>query len=322
MSERYARQQILAQIGAAGQARLAAATVLVAGAGGLGCAVLEYLCAAGVGRLRVIDPDRVEVSNLHRQPLYRMRDVGAPKVAAAASTLAALNPEVAIEATMERITPATAPTWCACSDIVVDAADSLALTYSLSDECHRQGKPLVSASVLGLSGYAGVFCGGAPSYRAVFPEMPRAAGSCAEQGVLGSAVGVLGTLQAHLTLAQLLGLEPAVLGRLVSVNLATLRFGGFSFATAREPDEPMLRFIAAPQVRADDVVIDLRSRSEAPDSPFPDALRLEVDQVAAQALPPGRRVVLCCRSGIRAWCAARALLEHPGREVALLALGE
>ncbi|EQD41665.1 thiamine biosynthesis protein ThiF, partial [mine drainage metagenome] len=121
---------------------------------------------------------------------------------------------------------------------MVDAGDSLALTYILSDECHRLGKALVSASVLGLSGYAGVFCGGGPSYRAVFPEMPRRAGSCAQSGVLGSAVGVLGTLQAHLTLAQVLGLDPPVLGRLVTVDLARLRFGGFSFSPVAEPPEP------------------------------------------------------------------------------------
>lgn len=322
MNERYARQQTLPQIGAAGQARLAGATVLVVGAGGLGCPVLEYLCAAGVGRVRVVDCDQVELSNLHRQPLYRMSDVGAAKAPAAAATLAALNPEIAIEAAVERVTPANVAEWCAGADIVVDAADSLALTYILSDECLSQGKPLVSASVLGLTGYAGVFCAGAPSYRAVFPEMPRTAGSCAQNGVLGSAVGVLGSLQGHLTLAHVLGLEPAVLGRMVTVDLATLRFGGFSFAAASEPHEPVLRFIAAAQVRAEDVVIDLRSRDEAPVSPFPAALRLEVDQMSAQSLPGGARVVLCCRSGIRAWGAARKLLERGPRDVALIALGQ
>ncbi len=244
MSERYARQSVLPQVGAAGQARLAAARVLVAGAGGLGCAVLEYLCAAGVGRIEVLDPDRVELSNLHRQPLYRMSDVGAPKAAVAAASLAALNPEVSIRGVAERLTPLNAAEWCARADVVVDAADSLALTYILSDECHRRRTALISASVLGLAGYAGVFCAGAPSYRAVFPHMPPTAGSCAVHGVLGSAVGVLGTLQAHLTLAYLLQLTPPVLGRLVSVDLATLRFGGFDFSTASEPAEGIVsRFV-------------------------------------------------------------------------------
>ena len=322
MSDRYVRQTVLPEIGPQGQARLRAAAVLVVGAGGLGCAVLQYLCAAGVGRLRVVDPDRVDVTNLHRQPIYQMSDLGAPKAAAAAERLIALNPDVAIEASIERLTPHNAAHWCECADIVVDAGDSLALTYILSDECRRLGKALVSASVLGLSGYAGVFCGGGPSYRAVFPEMPRRAGSCAQTGVLGSAVGVLGTLQAHLTLAQVLGLEPPVLGRLVTVELASLRFGGFSFARVAEPSEPLLRFIAPSEVRPEDVVVDLRSCSEAPVSPFPGALRLAVEEVAGQTLPSGARIVLCCRSGIRAWRAAQLLLAREARDIALIALGE
>ncbi len=321
MSERYARQSVLPQVGAAGQARLAAARVLVAGAGGLGCAVLEYLCAAGVGRIEVLDPDRVELSNLHRQPLYRMSDVGAPKAAVAAASLAALNPEVSIRGVAERLTPLNAAEWCARADVVVDAADSLALTYILSDECHRRRTALISASVLGLAGYAGVFCAGAPSYRAVFPHMPPTAGSCAVHGVLGSAVGVLGTLQAHLTLAYLLQLTPPVLGRLVSVDLATLRFGGFDFATASEPAEPQLHFIAPGQVRPSDVVIDLRSLEEAPVSAIAQARRLSVDALGAQTLPDGERVVLCCRSGIRAWQAGRMLLARETREIVLVALG-
>ncbi len=322
MSDRYVRQTVLPEIGLQGQARLRAAAVLVVGAGGLGCAVLQYLCAAGVGRLRVVDPDRVDVTNLHRQPIYQMSDLGAPKAAAAAERLMALNPEVAIEAAIERLTPHNAAHWCEGADIVVDAGDSLALTYILSDECRRLGKALVSASVLGLSGYAGVFCGGGPSYRAVFPEMPRRAGSCAQTGVLGSAVGVLGTLQAHLTLAQVLGLDPPVLGRLVTVDLARLRFGGFSFSRVAEPPEPLLRFIAPSEVRPEDVVVDLRSCSEAPVSPFPGALRLTVEAMAGEALPSGVRIVLCCRSGIRAWRAARLLLAREARDVALIALGE
>jgi len=322
MSDRYGRQTVLAQIGVVGQERLRAAAVLVVGAGGLGCAVLQYLCAAGIGRLWVLDPDRVELTNLHRQPLYQMSDIGALKATAAAERLRGLNPDVAIEAVIERVTPENAARWCGCADIVVDAGDSLALTYILSDECRRLGKALVSASVLGLSGYAGVFCGGGPSYRAVFPEMPQQAGSCAQAGVLGSVVGVLGTLQAHLTLAQVLRLDPPVLGRLVTVDLARLRFGGFSFSRVAEPPEPLLRFIAPSEVRPADLVVDLRSLSEAPVSPFPGALRLAVEEMAGQRLPSGVRIVLCCRSGIRAWRAAQLLRARAVHDIALIALGE
>jgi rhodanese-related sulfurtransferase len=206
---------------------------------------------------------------------------------------------------------------------VLDAADSLAVTYTLSDACHSRGTPLVSASVLGLAGYVGVFCARAPSYRAVFPEMPPGAGSCAEAGVLGTAVGVIGTLQAHLTLALLLRLVPDVSGRLVSVDFQSLHFGGFSFAGASEPGGAVLSFIAPEQVAASDCVIDLRTLQEAPVSPFAGALRIEAEALAQAPLefPPDTRVVLCCRSGIRAWRAARTLQAQGHNNVALVALG-
>lgn len=299
------------------------ASVLVVGAGGLGCAVLPYLAAAGVGRIAVADPDAVEETNLHRQPLYRMSDIGQSKVLAARAALLALNPLVRIDTHPVRVTPANVAALMTDMDLVVDAGDSLALTYVLSDACGASGKPLVSASVLGLAGYVGAFCGDAPSYRAVFPEMPRTAGSCAEAGVLGTAVGVIGTLQAHMALALLLDLRPPVLGRLVSVDFQPLRFGGFSFAGASESAAAALSFIDPTQVRPSDVVIDLRSLQEAPVSAFPGALRIEVDALESTppALPAQARIVLCCRSGIRAWRAARSLQARGHADVALVALG-
>src|SRR5438445_9712861 len=123
MSDRYSRQIILPEVGAAGQARLRAAVVLVIGAGGLGCAVLQYLGAAGVGRLVIVDHDRVEESNLHRQPIYRMSDIGSLKAEAARAALQAANPAIRVEAVCERLTPANAAALVASVDIVVDAAD-------------------------------------------------------------------------------------------------------------------------------------------------------------------------------------------------------
>ena len=324
MSDRYARQSILPEIGPGGQARLAGAHVLVVGAGGLGCAVLPYLAAAGVGRLSIVDHDRVEESNLHRQPLYRMSDLGAPKARAARAALTALNPAVAVDAHVARLTPGNAATLVTGADLVVDAADSFAVTYILNDACQRAGRVLVSASVLGWSGYVGVFCGGSPSYRAVFPELPHRAGSCAESGVLGTAVGVMGTLQAHLVLAVLLDLVPTVRGRLLSLDFRTLHIASISFQSAVEPDAQPLPFIDATDVTADDVVVDLRSLAEAPVSPFAAALRVDVEALEGGrvCLPRERRAVLCCRSGLRAWRAARALQAAGHERLALVALNE
>jgi rhodanese-related sulfurtransferase len=253
-----------------------------------------------------------------------MTDLGRPKVHAARAALLQANPEVRIDTLEERLTAANAARLVGMADVVIDAADSFAVTYVLSDACQRVNTPLVSASVLGLSGYVGAFCGGAPSYRAVFPEMPRAAGSCAEAGVLGTAVGVMGTLQAHLALAVLLKWQPAALGRLLSVDFRTLYLGGFSFAGAREPAGTAIAFIAPAEVSVADIVIDLRSLTEVPVSPFPSAVRIGVEALekAEMSFPAEPRIVLCCRTGVRAWRAARALQSQGHANVALIAMGE
>jgi molybdopterin/thiamine biosynthesis adenylyltransferase/rhodanese-related sulfurtransferase len=321
MTGRYARQTVLAEVGAAGQARLAAASVLVVGAGGLGCPVLQYLAGAGVGRLTIVDHDSVEESNLHRQPLYGMADLGKPKAEAARERLMRFNPDIAIEAVVGRLTPQNAAALIAKADVIVDAADSFAVTYMLSDACHAAARPLVSASVIGLTGYAGAFCGGGPSYRAVFPEVSIDGGTCATVGVLGTAVAILGSLQAHLTLHLLLGLEPSVLGRVTTFDAQKLAFGGFGFAGSPEP-ERAVPFIAPDEVAADDLVVDLRGVDEAPQT-FAGGQRLRVDRVAALAAQPrpAGRIVLCCRSGQRALMAADALRERGIANLALVALG-
>jgi len=176
--------------------------------------------------------------------------------------------------------------------------------------------------VIGMTGYAGAFCGGGPSYRAVFPDVSVEGGTCATVGVLGTAVAVLGGLQAHLALHLLLGLEPTVLGRVITFDARRLAFGGFGFADSPEP-ERFVPFIAPASVTADDLVVDLRSLEEAPQSPFAGARRLDVDGVAALlAEPPSsRRIVLCCRSGQRSLAAADRLREGGLDNLALVALG-
>jgi molybdopterin/thiamine biosynthesis adenylyltransferase/rhodanese-related sulfurtransferase len=322
MTDRYARQTVLGEVGAAGQARLAASSVLVVGAGGLGCPVLQYLAGAGVGRIVIVDHDTVEETNLHRQPLYAMHDIGKPKAEAARATVLRFNPQVAIEAIVERLTPQNAARLVAAADVIVDAADSFAVTYILSDACHRASKPLISASVIGLTGYAGAFCGGGPSYRAVFPEVSIDGGTCATVGVLGTAVAVLGGLQAHLALHLLLGLRPTVLGRVVTFDAKLVAFGGFGFAGSPEHDASV-PFIAPSAVTTDDLVVDLRGLDEAPTSPFAGARRLDVDHVEEIVTqpPPSRRIVLCCRSGQRSLMAAERLRARGVGNLALIALG-
>jgi molybdopterin/thiamine biosynthesis adenylyltransferase len=318
---RYARQIVLPEVGEAGQARLAAAHALVVGAGGLGAPVLQYLAGAGVGRITVVDPDTVERRNLHRQTLYGERFLGRPKACAAAVALADLNPEVTVDPVVDRLDPASAPALVGPAAVVLDCADSFAVSYTLSDACLALGRPLISASALGLDGYVGGFCGGAPSLRAVFPDLPERAASCATAGILGPVVGVLGSLQAQMALAVLLGLAPSPLGQLVSFAGAGLRFGGFRFDGAPEPADA-LAFLAAAEIAAGDFVVDLRGPEEGP--PVPGARRLGLADFgeAGPRPAPGQRAVLCCRSGLRSWQAARRLRRVWDGEIRLVALGD
>jgi molybdopterin/thiamine biosynthesis adenylyltransferase/rhodanese-related sulfurtransferase len=320
---RYARQQVLAEVGPQGQARLARTHALVVGAGGLGVPVLQYLAGAGLGRITLLDPDVVLVSNLHRQPLYATADAGRPKAEAAAERLAALNPGCALRAVVAGLDPGNAPGLLEGVDVALDCADSFAAAYTLSDASMAAGVPLISASALGLAGYAGGFCGGAPSLRAVFPELPERAATCATAGVLGPVVGVLGAVQAQMALAVALGLAPSPLGQVVSFDAARWRFGGFRFDGAPEP-EASLPFLAPGAIREGDFTVDLRSEDEAPRPATPWARRLPVEAFGpgGPAPDPGQRAVMCCRSGLRAWRAARRLQETWAGEIVLVALGD
>ncbi|MBQ0819383.1 MULTISPECIES: HesA/MoeB/ThiF family protein [Microvirga] len=324
MTTRYARQIVLPEVGETGQAKLASSSVLVVGAGGLGCPVLQYLTAAGVGRLTLVDHDRVDESNLHRQPLYRKTDIGQLKVEVAQTALKALNPSVIVDALAIYLDPAAAQGLVRGADVIVDAADSIAVTYILSDACKAACKPLVSASCVGLKGYVGAFCAGAPSYRSLFPDIPQNLGNCATLGVLGSVAGMLGGLQAQMVLALILGLDPSPLGQLISADLQKLEFGGFSFLDAPEAPGSAPPFIAQSDVTANDIVFELRSLAEVSVSPFPQARRATIDTIVEQSRDVSQlsRVVLCCRSGSRAWRAADLLRDQGHQKLALIAMGD
>jgi len=317
---RYERQEQVAEIGLEGQAKLGAAHVVLIGAGGLGHPVASYLTGAGVGRLTIVDHDVVELSNLHRQVHFGEADIGRLKAIVLTEKCAAQNRQIAVMSRPERLEPDNVKALCADADVVIDAADSFAVTYILSDFCRDQNITLVAASVLGFEGYVGGFCGGiAPSVRTVFPQLPEAAQNCASAGVSGPAVGVIGAVQAQMALNIILKLDQSPLGQMVRFDFRKFNQSRFSFLSAPEPEQGF-GFISTSNIAEDDRVIELRSQLETPVAITPNALRLNLDEVETLNSVP-QRTVICCRSGLRAWNAALQLQAKGQAEIALVAAG-
>jgi molybdopterin-synthase adenylyltransferase len=234
---RYARHIVLKEFGGDGQLRLKAAHVAVIGAGGIGSPAIQYLAAAGVGRLTLIDDDRVDASNLQRQTIYATADTGSAKVAAAAARARAINPHVEVIERALRIDETDAPALLGGADVVLDGCDNFATRFLVADAALASRIPLVSAAVGQFEGQLGVYRGweaDRPCYRCFVGDEPeRAETSCAEDGILGPVAGVLGTLAALEVLRAIapFGDDPA--GKLLLVDLLALRF-----RTIRLPKDP------------------------------------------------------------------------------------
>ena len=245
--ERYARHIVLHDVGGPGQAKLKAARVLAIGAGGLGAPLLQYLAAAGVGTLGVVDDDVVALSNLQRQVLHGTLDIGRPKVESAADAVRRLNPHVAVVPLPTRLDERNACDLVRGWDVVADGSDNFATRYAVSDACFHEAVPLVSAAVGSFDASLttlrpherGTDGTPNPTYRCLFPEAP-AAGSvptCAEAGVLGALTGIVGAMMALEVIREIVGFGEGLVGRLVLIDTMGLRFETLRYGW--DPDNPL-----------------------------------------------------------------------------------
>ena len=222
--DRYARQLVLPEFGAAGQAALGGASVLVVGAGALGGPVALYLAAAGVGRLGIADGDRVAVSNLQRQVLHFTPDVGVQKAHSAAAKLRFLNPGIIVEPYPADLDAGNARAMVAGQDVVVDCSDTFATRALVNAACCAEGVALVEGGAVGLEGLVlTVQPGESACYRCAFPADPSGP-SCAEAGVLGPVAGIVGSIQAIETIKLILGEGTSLIGRLLLFDALSMKF--------------------------------------------------------------------------------------------------
>jgi len=331
MQPDYSRQILLKEIGAQGQAALARGRVLIVGAGGLGSPVLQYLAGAGVGCLGVVDADTLDASNLHRQPIFALADVGEQKVELALAAVKRINPTVHVELHAARLDADNALELIRGYDVVVDCSDNFRTKYLINDAAVLAHRPAVFASVYQYEGQLQVYkpderhaC-----LRCLWPDAVAdgVVGNCAEAGVLGPVPGTFGTLQALLTLKILLGLSGQLDGELLLLdftNFSSLKLKAPRLAECRAPDCAHIREIAredlaieialpslADAARRGLEVIDIRTQEEIAARPTA-ARHIAMPVLLADPglLAPGGEFLLVCASGKRSLAAARELRKR------------
>jgi adenylyltransferase/sulfurtransferase len=330
----YSRQIVLSGVGQAGQQRIRNASVLVIGAGGLGVPALQYLAAAGVGRIGILDGDVVEASNLHRQPLYCVTDIGRPKAVAAADRLHGLNHDVRFDSIVSDATVENIDAHVADYDVVLECTDNLRAKFLVNDAVVRASRPAFFASVYQYEGQLQAYLPQPdwPCLRCIWPEPPRdgMVGNCAEAGVLGPVPGTLGAMQAMQALQYILGLGPEPARGLVVLDLLTLstsniraaRRTGCDHDALIEPGAPSkepleLSFASLAEARAAGFeLVDIR---EAWERRFdPPAQRIELHLPMSElldgrvAFPEQGRHLIVCAHGVRSLAIAEQL-RHQGR---------
>lgn len=321
---RYSRQILLPEMGMVGQEKLRSARVLVIGAGGLGCPVLQYLAAAGVGTIGIVDDDVVDITNLHRQILYTAEDVGKGKAEIAGKKLALLNPFVKFNIIPERLTAENAAGIVKDYDLVIDGSDNFPTRYLANDTCVALDKPMVFGSILRFEGQVSVFnYKGGPTYRCLFPDAEEG-DNCAEAGVIGILPGIIGTYMANETIKIICGIGEPLSGKLMVINALTNNISFFQFS-AEQVEVKLQAKLVTTEIEVPEMLFEdwEEFRESDPDQIFLVDVRedyeFEADSIGGiniplselpenlTAMPADKTVVFYCRSGIRSKMAAKLL---------------
>jgi adenylyltransferase/sulfurtransferase len=331
----YSRQVALKEVGAAGQAKLRASKILVVGCGGLGVPVMQYLAGAGIGKIGLVDSDKLEASNLHRQTMYALADVGEYKAVLAAERVRALNPEVDARAHTVRLTAENASDLVAEYDLVIDCTDNFSTKFLLNDVCVRLRKPAIFSSVYQYEGQLQVVRPdrNGSCLRCVWPEATRdgLVGNCAEAGVLGPVPGVFGCLQALEALKTILDLRGQLGDELLVLDLMTMATSRVRIRRSEAcPDHASARVTRTQSVRPLEVervdipgaeIIDIREPKELLDTPTPWDRARHIPMAdllhgpGGKELSPTSKYVLVCASGRRSLAATEELRARGFDEV-------
>ena len=322
MNERYARHITLAEVGKEGQEKLTAAKVLVVGAGGLGCPVLQYLVAAGVGTVGIVDFDTVSLSNLQRQILYTENDIGKNKALTAKSRLAALNSHVEIKAYPIPLELNNCLDLLSDYDIVVDGTDNFTTRYLINDACTKLQKPMIYGSLYKFEGQVSVFnYNNGPSYRCLFPQPPTAGEvpNCNDIGILGVLPGQIGILQATEALKIILKIGDVLSGKLLYINVLTNDTRTIEITKNKQiiqsirskklelvstQDCTFIETISLSDIhfQEDLVWIDVREEDELPYLEFSQLKKIPLSTLSrnVDTIPKMDKKIIFCQSGIRA----------------------
>lgn len=341
-SKRYNRQIILTEIGEEGQYKLLQSKVLVIGAGGLGAAILPYLAAAGVGEIGIIDDDAIEISNLHRQVIYKTSAVGKSKAEEAKAMISELNPLVKVNAISEKLSAKNAISLFEKYDIIVDATDSISIKYLINDACLVTNKPMVYGSIFRFQGQVSVFnYQNGPTYRCLYPDENSNALNCEDAGVIGISVGIIGMFQANEVLKMILGIGEVLNGKILvytilnneqqkydfeksDVHLMNKDIFDEKYNTGENQIEEVKLELILNEINNEEVLfLDVRNNDESPKINLKNQIQIPLMNLEneIEKLDKKQTIYIFCQSGIRSKIAAEILQKHQFKNIKSIAGG-